>query len=245
MPSSASDDDGVRRDICRLDAEQQRRHQTRQPDRQSQPDRGAGEHRPQALREHEAQQSSVLRTQRQPHAHLRRPPRNRVREHAVNARPAPAPARARQTSRASSIVKRRVATERATMSSNVRMPEIGRFGSTLATTVRTAGIASSGSPFRVHHELQRRRRERAVGREVDRERRIGLEAALAHVADDADDFGAVVALPFPEDRRLADRILARPQQIGEALADDHAPRLADEILLREAAPGEERQADRA
>ena len=41
-----------------------------------------------------------------------------------------------------------------------------------------------GRHLRVHHELERRRRQRAVSREVDGERRIVVEPALPHVADD-------------------------------------------------------------
>ena len=98
-------------------------------------------------------------------------------------------------------------------------------------------------PSRVHHEVDGRRGS-AAGWKVHRECRIGLEALLAHVADDADDLGRGVALSLPEQDRPANRIRARPEQIGHARADDRAPRLADHFVCRESAPRHERHGHR-
>src|SRR5690242_396626 len=76
---------------------------------------------------------------------------------------------------------------------------------------------------------------RAIRREIDSQRGIGLKAALALIADDAEDLSREIALAFPQERLMANWILPWPERVREALADDNAPRLADLVVLIEGA----------
>ena len=90
------------------------------------------------------------------------------------------------------------------------MPEIGRFRS----TSRHDGSKRRHHPGRlgtgVHDELQRRATDAPPAGKYTASVGIALETALAHVADDADDFGRRVALAFPKHGRPPERILAGP-----------------------------------
>ncbi len=116
----------------------------------------------------------------------------------------------------------------------------------LATTRRSAGTASSGLPFvcitswSVVVAIAS-----PYGGKVHRERRIGLEPALAHVADDADDL-ARGARPGPSRESRSGRSDSGPARAGRRarLLMIDAPRLADHVLLGEVASGEQRQSHR-
>ena len=81
-------------------------------------------------------------------------------------------------------------------------------------------------------------------RHVDRQRGGVGEIPVAHVTGNADHLGDVLALALPQHDPTSHCTLARPQPLGHALTDDHAPRLADDILLREITPRDEPDAER-
>src|SRR5207247_2700645 len=84
----------------------------------------------------------------------------------------------------------------------------------------------------------------AVIRKDDFKRRLSFDAALSHVADHADHFAPLIPLALPKNGDLADRVFARPEPVGEPLADDKAPRLLDDVVFVEPAPRQQRQAHR-
>ena len=82
------------------------------------------------------------------------------------------------------------------------------------------------------------RRDRCVG---ERSRLLAERAILA-VGDDPHDLVGVARLTDPDS--LAERLLARPEALGERLVDDHDSSFFAPLVLREAPPCEDRHAKR-
>src|SRR6476469_4170472 len=85
------------------------------------------------------------------------------------------------------------------------------------------------------HRKLHRAGSRAIRREIDGERGIGLKAALALITDNAKDLSREIILAFPQERLMSNRILPRPECVRKTLADDDAPWLADLVVLVEGA----------
>jgi hypothetical protein len=72
--------------IVWLNLEEQARHQLGEPPRCNKAERRTGQDRAHPLGDHQAQHALVLGAERDPHADLRSPLRDRVRQHTVHAR---------------------------------------------------------------------------------------------------------------------------------------------------------------